>query len=332
MPKISIITTTYKHQNFIAQTIESVLAQTFIDWELLIWDDSPDDETWNIIQKYVEKYPDKIKAWHHKPNKWIVENMNFLLSKVSKDSEYIAFLEGDDMFTSDNLEKRIEVFENNLDIWFVYSDYKNIDEKSNIIKKTLIWKLLWIFFWSPELKQWKHNISLVKHLKKWNFVRSFGCVMIKKDIFLKYIPFKVPDNQKMFWPLDYFLWLQILHNTTFYHIKEPLLLYRLHNNNFSSSDNLKVMYPQVISIYDFFAKKYKNNKKIVRICEYIINRSWAFYYLHFKNKRKAFSYFMKIYNNFIIIDFINKIKILFWLMMPKFIYKIVTTYILKNKE
>ena len=69
MPKVSIITTTYKHQDFIAQTIESVLAQTFTDRELLIGDDSPDDATWNIIQDYVKRYPEKIKARHHNPNK-----------------------------------------------------------------------------------------------------------------------------------------------------------------------------------------------------------------------------------------------------------------------
>ena len=50
MPKISIITTTYQHADFIAQTIESVLGQTYSDWEMLIGDDSPDDATWDVIQ------------------------------------------------------------------------------------------------------------------------------------------------------------------------------------------------------------------------------------------------------------------------------------------
>jgi len=117
MSKISIITTTYKHQDFISKTIESILSQTFTDWELLIWDDSPDDQTWNIIQTYVSKYPDKIKAWHHNPNKWIVDNMNFLIEKVSNKSEYIAFLEWDDMFTPYNLEKKIKVFEEYEEVW-----------------------------------------------------------------------------------------------------------------------------------------------------------------------------------------------------------------------
>jgi len=69
MPKVSIITTTYRHEKIITETIESILNQSFIDWELLIGDDSPDDATRNIIQKYITKYPNKIKARHHKPNK-----------------------------------------------------------------------------------------------------------------------------------------------------------------------------------------------------------------------------------------------------------------------
>jgi glycosyltransferase involved in cell wall biosynthesis len=93
MSKISIITTTYKHKDFIAYTIESILAQTYSDWELLIGDDSPDNDTRDIIQEYVIKYPHKIQARHHSPNKGIVDNTNFLIGKVSDESDYIAFLE-----------------------------------------------------------------------------------------------------------------------------------------------------------------------------------------------------------------------------------------------
>jgi glycosyltransferase involved in cell wall biosynthesis len=111
MPKISIITTTYQHERFIAETIESILTQSFLDWELLIGDDSPDDATWNIIQTYIDQYPGKIHAWHHSSNKGIVDNMNFLFSKMSEDSEYVAFLEGDDMVVPDYLEKKLNIWE-----------------------------------------------------------------------------------------------------------------------------------------------------------------------------------------------------------------------------
>ena len=122
MPRFSIITTAYKHEKFIAATIESITAQSFTDWELLIWDDSPDEETWKVIGSYTKKYPNRIRAWHHSPNKGIVENMNFLISQVSEDSEYIAFLEWDDTYTIDALEKKYATFQVHHDVWLVYSD------------------------------------------------------------------------------------------------------------------------------------------------------------------------------------------------------------------
>lgn len=127
MSKVSIITTTYKHQDFIAQTIDSILGQTFADWELLIGDDSPDNATWDIIQQYVSRYPDKIKAWHHSPNKGIISNMNSLLSQVSPESEYIAFLEGDDIYLPENLERKLKIFEQYPEVSLVYNNLDFID-------------------------------------------------------------------------------------------------------------------------------------------------------------------------------------------------------------
>ena len=227
MPKISIITTTYKHQNFIAQTIESVLAQTFADWELLIWDDSPDDETWNIIQKYVKKYPDKIKAWHHNPNKWIVENMKFLLSKVSKESDYIAFLEWDDMFTSDNLEKRINYFKLNNNVKFIYNWYKIIDKYWKIKKNT-------------NIQKWKNFLSFNDFLDfpTLNPIKSFGCVMLRKEIFNFFYPIRKLNNKKMFWNTDFLCWLKIIEKwINIYFLDKTIFLYREHDNNYSIWNN-----------------------------------------------------------------------------------------------
>lgn len=93
MPTFSIITTTYQHERFIAEVIESILAQSYTDWELLIGDDSPDDATWTVIESYREKYPDRIRSWHHVPNKGIVGNLNFLISQTSPQSQCVSFLE-----------------------------------------------------------------------------------------------------------------------------------------------------------------------------------------------------------------------------------------------
>jgi len=62
---ISIIITAYNHEKFIAETIQSILNQTFQNFEILIGDDSPNNDTWSVIESYVKQYPDKIHARHH---------------------------------------------------------------------------------------------------------------------------------------------------------------------------------------------------------------------------------------------------------------------------
>lgn len=92
MPKVSIIQATYGHEKFISSSIRSVLDQEFSDWELLIGDDASVDDTFQKAQHAASNDP-RIQIWRHKKNLGLVGNLEFLLKKVSKDSEYVAFLE-----------------------------------------------------------------------------------------------------------------------------------------------------------------------------------------------------------------------------------------------
>jgi len=134
MSLISIITTTYKHEKYIAKTIESILSQTFQDWELLVWDDNSPDNTYAIALDYSKK-DSRIKVWQNFPNLGIVGNMNFLLSQINPESRYIAFLEGDDIFTPDNLEKKLEIFEKYPEVTLVYNNLDFIDAEWKIFHK-----------------------------------------------------------------------------------------------------------------------------------------------------------------------------------------------------
>ena len=259
MPNISIITTTYKHKDFIRYTIESVLSQTFSDWELLIGDDSPDTETREIVQEYVKKYPNKIKARHHRPNKWIVDNMNFLLSQVHEESEYISFLEWDDMYTPDNLEEKIKIFEKHQDVGFVYTDYKLIDisNRDKPIKRK-----------NTSIKHWLHTLSLLQFLNMGNPIQSFGAVILKKSLLSDYLPLRNLDtHNKMFWPLDYSLWTKIVPTTSMYYLAKPLFLYRVHDNNFVK--NVSLMNNQLELVYRDILKINKD-PLVVNICSFFI--------------------------------------------------------------
>ena len=243
MPRISIITTTYKHENFIAQTIESILWQSFTEWELLIWDDSPDDATWNVIQPYIQKYPDKIRAWHHQSNKGIVGNINFLLERISQDSEYIAFLEWDDMYTPDNIQKKLNIFYTYPEVQLVYNDLSFIDSYGKTIKKS---------FYQHKLP-FSHTISWTQYFLSGKSIFSYSSMMIRKDVFSYSCLIRNIWDKKS-WVSDFDLVGQILQKWNAYWIDEPLTFYRIHHANISLGTSVIMQ-----SLHDLFIFLLNNN-------------------------------------------------------------------------
>ena len=263
MSTFSIITTTYKHKKFIWATIESILAQDFSDWELLIWDDSPDEDTWQIIESYTKKYPKKIRAWHHIPNKGIVENMNFLLSQVSPDSEYIAFLEGDDIYTPDCLEKKFQIFEKYPDIALVYSDMDFINAQGKI---TLKWLLQWQ--WVP-MYQNEYISSETYILARNPLIVSYSSIAIRMSILTQLLPIQNLTWSKTYAVSDYDLIFRLIQYHRVYGIQESLTQYRRHMNNLSAS------YGGLFDDLLLLIEKYKNEEKISMMV-YRDKISWIF--------------------------------------------------------
>ncbi|MDD1761184.1 MAG: glycosyltransferase [Methanothrix sp.] len=106
-PLVSIITPTYNHEKFIAQCLESVLAQTYPDWEQIVIDDGSDDRTGDIISQYSDKRIKHIRQ-ENKGIWRLGETYNEAL-RLSK-GDYIAILEGDDFWPPDKLEIQMRSF------------------------------------------------------------------------------------------------------------------------------------------------------------------------------------------------------------------------------
>jgi GT2 family glycosyltransferase len=229
MPKISIITTAYKHEKFIAFTIDSLLAQSFLDWELLIGDDSQDDSTWNIIETYIKKYPDKIRAWHHFPNKGIVDNTNFLLGNISENSEFIAFLEGDDRYTPDNLQKKISIFDQYPAVQLVYSDLSFIDSKNTIILPS--------FFQYRNVPLFQNTIISIDEfvLLPAGPIASWSTSMVRRRM-IKAYPINARWQDKRYSISDYDFYFSVATEHAVYGIDEPLTQYRRHGGNLSGAN------------------------------------------------------------------------------------------------
>jgi glycosyltransferase involved in cell wall biosynthesis len=106
MPKVTIVTITYNSAKFVKKAIESVLAQSFTDFEYLISDDSSTDNTWDIIQTYKDP---RIRAWRNEPNLGEYPNRNKTLYEAK--GEYIIWIDGDDIFYPHGLEFMLKMLE-----------------------------------------------------------------------------------------------------------------------------------------------------------------------------------------------------------------------------
>ena len=133
MPQVSIITPCYNASRFISQTIDSVLTQTFTDWEMIIVDDGSKDDSSDIVEKYVKK--DSRIRLIQQPNGGSANARNHGIREAT--GRYIALLDADDLWLPQFLEKQIEFMKEKKAIC-VYSSYKRIDENSNEILKPLI--------------------------------------------------------------------------------------------------------------------------------------------------------------------------------------------------
>jgi len=124
-PLVSIITPCYNGEKYVAQTIESVLNQTYENFEMIIVDDISTDKSVEIIKEYINK-DSRIKLIELTEKQGASGARNTALREAK--GKYIAFLDSDDLWEKDKLEKQIKFMqENNVD--FSYTDYAYIDNE-----------------------------------------------------------------------------------------------------------------------------------------------------------------------------------------------------------
>lgn len=138
MPQVSIIIITYNRAKYLPRAIDSVLAQKFYDWELIIIDDNSADDTNEIVTQYV-KINQTIKFIRNKSNVGIVKCRNQALSMCK--GKYVAILDSDDLWTDENkLLKQLNFLKHNRDYVLCGSAAVVIDEDEVQIGK-IVYKI-----------------------------------------------------------------------------------------------------------------------------------------------------------------------------------------------
>ena len=130
MPKVSVILTSYNHAKYLCEAIDSVLNQTFTDFELIIWDDVSPDESWELINQYKDP---RIKAFQNNKNKGFVFGVNKAILEIAT-GDYIASHHSDDVWELDKLEKQVSFLDSNPDIAAVFTWASIINENGEKIQ------------------------------------------------------------------------------------------------------------------------------------------------------------------------------------------------------
>ena len=208
-PLVSVIMPSYNAERYIAESIESVLAQTYGNWELVITDDCSTDSTPTIAEAYGKKDP-RIKFCVAKQHGGIAETRNLSLQRAQ--GKFIAFLDNDDLWMPDKLEKQVRFMTEN-NYAFCYSEYELMKEdgtpKGKVIKTAGV-------------------ISYHKYLR--NTIIGSGTIMLDQE---KTGALTMPDNATSD---DMALWCKILKaGHCAYPIKEVLMKYRVRNNSASAN-------------------------------------------------------------------------------------------------
>lgn len=127
---VSIIMPSYNTGQYIEETIQSVLKQTYTNWELIIVDDCSTDNTDEVVKPFLSN--EKIRYIKNEKNSGAAISRNRAL-RESK-GKWIAFLDSDDLWEQQKLEKQIEFMENK-NYYFSYTNYCEIDERSKSLGK-----------------------------------------------------------------------------------------------------------------------------------------------------------------------------------------------------
>lgn len=128
MPTVSIVVPTYKRVQYLGRMIDSVVAQTYSDWELIIVDGKSDDGTAELVGSYRERLGDQL-VFIEQDNAGCCIARNTGIDAAR--GEFVALLDSDDEFLPTKLERQMELFNREPSLGFVFGDYSYVDLEGN---------------------------------------------------------------------------------------------------------------------------------------------------------------------------------------------------------
>jgi glycosyltransferase involved in cell wall biosynthesis len=247
---VSIITPAYNSSQFIRETIESFIAQTYSNWELLVTDDCSTDNTWEILKEYAQK-DNRIKIFRLDKNSGAGIARNNSIKHAS--GKYIAFCDSDDLWLPEKLDYQVKFMEdNNYD--FSFASCEMMTEAGK-------------FLYTKKVKP----IMTYKKLLRNDYIPCLTAMYNSESLGKIFMP-EVRKRQ------DWGLWLKILKKTKFaFGIEKSLALYKVRNKSLSRNK---------ISLLKHNWNIYKQVEGFSTIKSCLLMLQFLFFYFLYKVFRK----------------------------------------------
>lgn len=248
--KVSVCITTYNHAKYITQAVESVLMQqTDFDFEIIIGEDDSADNTREIVKKYKERYPEKIRLFlNNRENVIYIDGRptgrwNFMNNITNAKGDYIAILDGDDYWTDPlKLQRQVEFLDANPDCAMCFHDVKIIyeDKRDHAIT-------------APPVRKERYTLE---DILRGNFI--YACsVMFRRGLFGEF-PDWFYKAAMADWPLHI---LNAQHGDIG-HLEEIMGVYRVHEDGIWSGAMTSFRVRNTIATYKLidahFGGRYRN--------------------------------------------------------------------------
>ena len=228
-PKVSIIMSVYNGEKYLKEAIDSMIRQTFKDFEFIIINDGSTDQSLNIIKSY--KDPRIILI--SRENRGLTESLNEGIKKAKGD--YIARMDADDISKKDRLQKQIRFLSHNKDVSLVVSTVELIDQDGNQIQHV----------WEDDRKA--ITPKQIEDSMPISDCIAHPAVFARSKLYRNYHYNNVKSGE------DYDLWLRLLsEGFKIAKIEEPLLSYRVHEESITQKSNKNGSAKKVIYIKENF--------------------------------------------------------------------------------
>lgn len=228
-PLVSVCIASYNHEKYIADAVESIIAQTYQNWELIVVDDASSDASPQILKDYQKRYPEKIKVTLLDKNRG--QAYAFSRACFLGQGKYIAALGSDDRAHKTRLSKQVQYLERHSKVGAVVSKVFYIDANGMVFK--------------PEGDLFNNTeiTNLRRQLLQRNFL-SAPSSMLRMDIIKELKGY----NSGLSCVEDYDFWLRLLDNHEIVRLDDKLTYYRIHGRNLSFSGAFGSHYESVICI------------------------------------------------------------------------------------